>query len=95
MVQQEILARNYGLMAQLDSINYCHLCKERVSTREGDEPMNSMDSSPRWVLADLSRDKIQSLQKAQGEKEIGQSGWQGFLEEASAALPTRIELYFP
>lgn len=55
----------------MNCLNYCHLCKER--TGDG--------NSPRWVHADLSRDKITSLQKAAGEKEIGQHGWQGFVEE--------------
>ncbi|CAN0040496.1 unnamed protein product, partial [Hapterophycus canaliculatus] len=43
-------------------------------------------SRPRWVLADLTRDKIRSLQRVKGEKEIGQQGWQGFMEEVTRAL---------
>lgn len=70
--RQAVLARNYGLSPQLSSLNYCHLCKE---------PAPDDDTRRRWVLADLSRDDLQSLQKAAGEKQIGQQGWQGFLEE--------------
>lgn len=70
------MARNYGLAAQLNCLNYCHLCKERTGA----------GSSPRWILADLSRDKVQSLQKNEGEKEMGQPGWQGFVEEVIACF---------
>ena len=73
---QEMMARNYGLAAQLNCLNYCHLCKERTGA----------GSSPRWILADLSRDKVQSLQKTEGEKEMGQPGWQGFVEEVITCL---------
>lgn len=72
---QDALARNYGLAAQLNCLNYCHLCKERSE--------HGSSSSPRWVLADLDRDEIQSLQKAAGEKEIGEAGWRGVLEEVT------------
>ena len=68
------MARNYGLAAQLNCLNYCHLCKERAGA----------GSSRRWILADLTRDKVQELQKSGGEKEVGQPGWQGLVEEVTA-----------
>lgn len=71
--RQEALARNYGLAPQLNCLNYCHLCKER----------SEKGNSPRWVLADLDRDEVQSLQRAAGEKEIGEASWRGLLEEVT------------
>eukprot|EP00752_Nemacystus_decipiens_P010652 g9485.t1 len=89
--EQDMLARNYGLVAQLNCLNYCYLCTERTddgsSGRAGGIGWNSgKKSSPRWVLADLDRDEIRSLQRSEGEKEIGQTGWQGFMEEVTRAL---------
>lgn len=74
-VRQVLLARNYGLFAQLNCMNYRHLCKKRVESRNGKE------SSPQWVLADLDRTEIQDLQKSQGEKQIGGDSWRGLVEE--------------
>lgn len=89
---QDLLARSYGLAAQLNCLNYCYLCTERTGddgsswgrgrSRNRDR---KREGSPRWVLADLTRDKIRSLQNMKGEKEIGQHGWQGFLEEVAIA----------
>lgn len=83
---QDMLARNYGLAAQLNCLNYCHLCTKRTDDGSSGGAgasrwNNSKKSSPLWVLADLTRDNIRSLQQSEGEKEIGQSGWQGFIEE--------------
>eukprot|EP00903_Cladosiphon_okamuranus_P019887 g18279.t1 len=82
--EQNILARSYGLAAQLNCLNYCYLCTER--TDNGPSRRSSSKKSPRWVLADLSRDEIVRLQQSQGEKEIGLGGWQGFMEEVTRAL---------
>ncbi|CAN0225327.1 unnamed protein product [Ectocarpus sp. 12 AP-2014] len=91
--EQDVLARNYGLSAQLNCLNYCHLCKERTDDGKSSSSSSSSRSSrrngnsgPRWVLADLTRDKIRSLQQQAGEKEIGQGGWQGFIDEVTRAL---------
>lgn len=89
-----MLARNYGLTAQLNCLNYCYLCTERTgdgsSGRAGASLWNgSKKSSPRWVLADLTRDQIRSLQHNEGEKEIGQTGWQGFMEEVMSIYVSR------
>lgn len=40
-----------------------------------------MTASPRWVLAYLSREEVQALQKAAGEKAVDRSGWRGLLDE--------------
>ncbi len=96
---QDMLARSYGLAAQLNCLNYCYLCTERTgddrSSSRGRNRNRNRDrdrdrdrkrgGSPRWVLADLTRDKIRSLQNTEGEKEIGQQGWQGLLEEVTRA----------
>lgn len=83
-----MLARNYGLSAQLNCLNYCHLCKERTddgtSSSSSSSSRRNSNGGPRWVLADLTRDKIRSLQQQAGEKEIGQGGWQGFIDEVIA-----------
>lgn len=94
-----MLASNYGLTAQLNCLNYCYLCTER--TDDGDSGnksraaasrrSSSKKSDPRWVLADLSRDEILSLQQSQGEKEIGQTGWQGFMEEVTPRVAIRTQ----
>lgn len=81
---QEVLARNYGLSAQLNCLDYCGLCKQRL--QDG--------TSSRWVLADLSRDEIQRLQKASGEREIGQPAWRGFIEEVGRERPPRTALEY-
>lgn len=80
VLAQDVLARSYGLSAQLNCLNYCHLCKERTDDGINSSSRNN-NGSPRWVLADLTRDKIRSLQQQAGEKEIGQGGWRGFIDE--------------
>ena len=91
-----MLARNYGLAAQLNCLNYCYLCTERTDDGSSGKVgasrwRGSKKSSPRWVLADLTRDKIRSLQQSEGEKEIGQSGWQGFMEEVASRVSIRFQ----
>lgn len=81
---QEALARNYGLSAQLNCLDYCELCKQCL--QDG--------TSSRWVLADLSRDEIRKLQKACGEREIGQPAWRSFIEEVGREGPPRAALEY-
>lgn len=93
---QDTLARNYGLAAQLNCLNYCYLCTERTEDgssgrARGSRWNGSKKGSPRWVLADLSRDKIRSLQQSEGEKEIGQTGWQGFMEEVIVRVSIKAQ----
>lgn len=65
------MARNYGLAAQLNSLNYYSLCKQRLPGGGG----------PRWVLADLARAEIQVLEESSRQTSLGQSNWLSPLKE--------------
>lgn len=83
MMWQEALASKYGLSAQLNCLNYRHLCTERTG----------LGSAPRWVLADLSREEIKFLQQAHGENGGAQSGWQSLVQEVSRQQPSPTSIF--
>lgn len=80
---QEILARNYGLAAQLNCLNYYNLCEQRLADGR----------SPRWVLADLRRSDIQRLQKSAKEGYTGRSALRNTLEQVKRVRPLDYTLH--